>query len=43
MLATSNSLNSVVYQDLSSFQVYTELFHFPLMRMRKALELEICW
>ena len=27
----SNSLNTVIYQDLSSFQVQIELSHFPLM------------
>ena len=32
----SNSLNSVIYQDLSSFQVYIGLFHFPLMCMHKS-------
>ena len=25
-----NSINSVIYQDLSSFQVYVELFHVPI-------------
>jgi len=36
----SNSLNPVIYQDLSSFQGYTELFHFPLMYIRKTTELK---
>ena len=35
-----NSLTSVIYQDLSSFQVYIELFHFPFVCMRKTLELK---
>ena len=39
-LLPSSSLTSVIYQDLSSFQVYIELFHFPLVSMRKTLKLK---
>ena len=34
MLATLLKLTSAIYYDLSSFQVYIELFHFPLLCMR---------
>ena len=36
----SNSMNSVMYQDSSSFQVFIEFFHFQLMCMRKTSELK---
>ena len=40
MLVAVQQLNSVIYQDLSSFDVQMELSHFPLMCMLKTLELK---
>ena len=37
---SSNSLNSVIYQDLSSFQVNMELSRFPLTYTNKTSEVK---